>query len=80
MKYEGIIRAIARLSAEGRTETAKRHLKRAWKRYDDMTAVEQEVIEAQRADLYGYSKHVIYCDTAGDYYEDQILARQEDDI
>lgn len=46
-KYEGVIRAIARMMTDREYEKARHHIKRIWNRMDDMTDVEQEVLREQ---------------------------------
>ena len=75
-KYESIINAIARMMIEGKTETAKHHFNRAWKRYDDMTDIEKEVMDKYRYEFYG--RPFENYDPEADYYENKILASQED--
>ena len=77
MKYEGIINVIARMILEGKTDTAKRHYKRAMKHYDDMTDAEKGVMASHRYELWGrpfenYSEK-------SDYWENKILAKQENE-
>ena len=47
-KYESIIKVIARMMVERRYESARHHIKRLMKHYDDMTDVEIEVVEELR--------------------------------
>lgn len=52
MKYEAIIRRIAVLIVEKNKKLAKHHLKRILPYYDEMTDVEQEVVDALRLRLF----------------------------
>lgn len=75
-KFEGIIRKIAEFMVNGETEKAKRHFNRAWKHYDEMTEIEQEVMNSHRYNLYGRPFENIVSEAAC-YWEGRILARQD---
>ena len=76
-KYEGIINYIARAIVSGDMERARRQFRRAMKRYDDMTPVEQEVMDAHRYRLYGRRFEGFTYSAGANYWEGRILARQE---
>ena len=76
-KYEGIINYIARAILSGNLDGARRQFCRAMKRYDDMTPVEQEVMDAHRYSLYGRRFEGFTYSAGANYWEGRILARQE---
>lgn len=47
-KYEDCIKAIARMIVERRYATARHHILRLMKHYDEMTDAETEVVEELR--------------------------------
>ena len=47
-KYESAIKAVARMMVERKYESARHHIKRLIKHYNDMTDVEIEVVEELR--------------------------------
>jgi hypothetical protein len=52
LKYEGTIRHIAVLLANREKDKAKHHIKRILPHYDNMTAVEQEVVDELRLRIF----------------------------
>lgn len=52
LKYEGVIRHIAVCLANRDKARAKHHINRILPHYDDMTAVEQEVVDELRLRIF----------------------------
>ena len=76
-KYEGVLRKTAVMIANGQTKKADHFLNKLWKRQDEMTDVEIEVMHAQKRATCGRPYEGYTFNERIYRTEGRLLARQE---